>query len=267
MDHARVRRALWAHFVAHFIVDGYVYDWLLALVLIAVNFTIPNEILPPVERHYTPGDPALSYPVKSVPLTETQKYVLVFALPAAVAAAAQLWYRSLLDWHHLMLAVVEAFAIQSTFKKWMNMTGRLRPDWFARLATGDPETIAAGRTAYPSGHATETFACFGICTLYLMAKLKVMVQAGPGHLAKAMLCLTPLMLAALITCSRVVAYKHDFSDINAGMAIGLCSGALAYCLNYPSLFAANCDQPRRRARKAASSSTLCRDDGLLAPLV
>jgi hypothetical protein len=206
---------------------------------------------------------------------------------------------------------------------------------YARLATGDPQTIADGRTSYPSGHASETFACFGIATLYLMAKCKLMVQAGPvsagaskgrschgvqhvkmvltsswphwcchsvpprcaarvpgdpavtarrqrssiemwanhasgsacvhdtqktnhswqircavvsncchcahhvtlaptqGHLGKAMLCLTPLMLAALITCSRVVGYKHNFSDINAGMAIGLCSAFLAYNLNFP----------------------------------
>jgi membrane-associated phospholipid phosphatase len=51
------------------------------------------------------------------------------------------------------------------------------------------------------------------------------------------------MLAALITCSRVVAYKHDFSDINAGMAIGLCSAFLAYNLNYPRCVHA-CQGPR-----------------------
>lgn len=245
----------------HFISEGYLYDWLLALVLILINFTVPNILLPPVERAYAPNDPSLSYPNAYVPLTEDQKYALVFLLPAVIAGVAQLWYRSLLDWHHLMLSVLEGFALQSTFKKWMNMTGRLRPDWYARLATGDADTIAAGRTSYPSGHASETFACFGIATLYLMAKLKLMVQAGPGHLGKAMLCLTPLMLAALITCSRVVGYKHDFSDINAGMAIGLCSAFLAYNLNYPSLFAPNCDAPRTRARKTEEGM----DDPLLTP--
>lgn len=31
--------------------------------------------------------------------------------------------------HHLMLSTLEAFAVESTFKKWMNLVGRLRPDW------------------------------------------------------------------------------------------------------------------------------------------
>ncbi len=42
----------------------------------------------------------------------------------------------------------------------------------------------------------------------------------------------PLGFAAFITMSRVAAYKHDFSDVNAGMAIGLLSGIMAYMLNY-----------------------------------
>jgi membrane-associated phospholipid phosphatase len=47
-----------------------------------------------------------------------------------------------------------------------------------------------------------------------------------------MLCLAPLGFAAFITMSRVAAYKHDFADVNAGMLIGLCSGFLAYLVNY-----------------------------------
>jgi hypothetical protein len=82
----------------HFISEGYLYDWLLALVLILINFTVPNVLLPPVERAYSPNDPSLSYPNAYVPLTESQKYVLVFLLPAVIAGVAQLWYRSLLDW-------------------------------------------------------------------------------------------------------------------------------------------------------------------------
>jgi membrane-associated phospholipid phosphatase len=53
-----------------------------------------------------------------------------------------------------------------------------------------------------------------------------------GHFAKVMLCLAPLGLAALITMSRVAAYKHDWSDVNAGFIIGMWSGFLAYLINY-----------------------------------
>lgn len=151
-----------------------------------------------------------------------------------------------------MLSVIEGFAIESSFKKWMNLVGRLRPDWFARLATGDAATIGDGHTSYPSGHAAETFMAFGILSLYLMAKMKLFVRSSPGHFAKAVLALLPLGLATLITCSRVVGYRHDFSDINAGIIIGLFSGGLAYALNYHSPFSEQCDQPRQRPITQAS---------------
>jgi hypothetical protein len=82
----------------HFITEGYLYDWLLALVLIIINFTVPTVLLPPVERAYSPDDASLAYPIAHVPLTEDQKYALVFVLPAAIAAVAQLWCRNWLDW-------------------------------------------------------------------------------------------------------------------------------------------------------------------------
>lgn len=37
-------------------------DWLLALVLIIINFTIPGPVVKALHRVYIPGDPALSYP-------------------------------------------------------------------------------------------------------------------------------------------------------------------------------------------------------------
>lgn len=33
-----------------------------------------------------------------------------------------------------MLSTLEAFAVECSFKKWMNLVGRLRPDWCGRAA-------------------------------------------------------------------------------------------------------------------------------------
>jgi hypothetical protein len=82
----------------HFIVAGYVYDWLLALVLVVINWTVPCILIKPLDRFYVPDDPALSYPSLRAPLTEDQKFVLIFGLPALVSAVAQLWLKSWLDW-------------------------------------------------------------------------------------------------------------------------------------------------------------------------
>ncbi|KAF6265403.1 phosphatidic acid phosphatase type 2/haloperoxidase [Scenedesmus sp. NREL 46B-D3] len=211
---------------------GYIWDWLLAVTLIIVNFTIPGEVIPPLERMWFPNDPTLSYPPTRSWLSERGKFPVEFGIPLLVTALAQVHSRSLLDWHHFALALIEAFAIESSFKKWMNLVGKPRPDWYARVATGDPAVMRDGRTSYPSGHAAETFMAFGLLSLYLMAKLKLFTRQSQGHFAKVMLCLLPLGFAAFITMSRVAAYKHDFADVNAGMLIGLCSGVLAYLINY-----------------------------------
>jgi hypothetical protein len=31
--------------------------------------------------------------------------------------------------HHFALSLLEAFAIETSFKKWMNLVGKQRPDW------------------------------------------------------------------------------------------------------------------------------------------
>lgn len=67
-----------------------------------------------------------------------------------------------------------------------------------------------------------------VCRLRVCA-VCVLLQ---GHFAKVMLCLAPLGFAAFITMSRVAAYKHDWSDVNAGFIIGMWSGFLAYLINY-----------------------------------
>jgi membrane-associated phospholipid phosphatase len=54
-----------------------------------------------------------------------------------------------------------------------------RPARFARLSTHDPQTIEDGRTAYPSGHAAEMFAAMTVTSLYLLAKTRLFVSAGP----------------------------------------------------------------------------------------
>lgn len=81
--------------------------------------------------------------------------------------------------HHFALALLEAFAIECSFKKWMNLVGKQRPDWLVRLASGDQEKIREGRTSYPSGHAAETTMTFGLLTFYLLARLKLFTRQSP----------------------------------------------------------------------------------------
>lgn len=211
---------------------GYVWDWLLAAVLVYINFHVPGVVIQAVDRMYFPDDPNLRYPSVESWLNEQQKFPVEFGLPLLVVALVQIWGRSGADFHHFALSLLEGFAIETSFKKWMNLVGKQRPDWFVRLASGDEEKIREGRTSYPSGHAAETTMTFGILTFYLLARLRLFTRQSHGHFAKVMLCLAPLGFAVFITMSRVAAYKHDWSDVNAGFIIGMWSGFLAYLINY-----------------------------------
>eukprot|EP00775_Hariotina_reticulata_P011579 gene11579-11723_t len=155
------------------VVAGYIWDWLVAVALITINFTIPGSMVPAVDRLYFPNDPALSYPQVKSWLSERDKFPVELGVPLLVVGLAQIWGLSWIDLHHFALALIECLAVESTFKRWMNLVGKQRPDWYARLASGNEDNIREGRTSYPSGHAAETTATFGLLTMYLLARMKL----------------------------------------------------------------------------------------------
>jgi hypothetical protein len=66
----------WAlHAWRHLVGAGYIWDWLLAALLVWVNFNIPgSDLVPAVERMWFKDDPALRYPSGSESfLSEQQK--------------------------------------------------------------------------------------------------------------------------------------------------------------------------------------------------
>lgn len=54
------------------------------------------------------------------------------------------------------------------------------------------------------------------------------------------------MVATFTAVSRVVDYRHDFSDINLGMAIGLLCAIVSYMLNFEPLTSDRSGAPRVR---------------------
>jgi membrane-associated phospholipid phosphatase len=227
-------------------------DWLVAALLILQAFTIPVYLVPPVTRFIPKNDPSISYPHVAVPLTEAQKWLLLTMTPPLLGLlgnAPLLLARNgapqggggvaaaVVDTHALTLASVMSFALECSLKKWMNLVGKPRPDYQWRLDHG--LDVREGLFAYPSGHAAEMFAVGTVLALWLLGKARVLDASRPvrrwgGHLGAAVGCCVPWALATLVALSRVAGYRHDFSDVNAGMALGLCTGLLGYLLCYES---------------------------------
>jgi diacylglycerol diphosphate phosphatase / phosphatidate phosphatase len=107
--------------------------------------------------------------------------------------------------------------------------------------------------AFPSGHASSSFAAAVFLSLYLNAKLKVFSDHA-SHFWAFIVVLTPLILASLVSGSMYTSYvrtaaptpmeyaspnstqQHQACDLVFGMVIGLALGVLAYRSTYAAVF-------------------------------
>ena len=260
----RVSRVAAAQVASLFFAEGYLVEWATAGALLGVNYGVGGKRTPVTQR-YTATQPApdadLLHPYRPNSVSGSVLFVLCFAVPAALvlfanaaSAAAHLRGGRLgaaavavgtRDVAHFMLSLFQAYALASTWKVWLNVAvGRQRPDWYARLATGDAAIIAEGRLSYPSGHSAYTHASAAVCALYVAARLRVFASQDPprAQMARLLAAAAPLGVAGAVAASRLTDYRHHFSDVNAGALIGLLSGAACYRLNFEG-------QGRRIARR------------------
>ncbi|KAJ3045649.1 hypothetical protein HDV00_007774 [Rhizophlyctis rosea] len=125
-------------------------------------------------------------------------------------------------------------------------TGSLRPDFLARCqpvydpndqilhrviaCNGDYKTIKEGRKSFFSGHSSFSHAALVYVSLYLSRHLNF---RRPPIALKYIICLLPLVLAALIALSRVANYWHRWEDIVVGGAVGYAIAILSYRYHHP----------------------------------
>ena len=186
-------------------------------------------------RYQVPHDPDTSYPIMADTITDTDLAILITVIPIGVFVLGLLCHKKLSDFHHALLTLMEGFALVTLFKRWMNLVGRYRPIYQALLLTNSTSQIEDGRQSYPSGHAAYMFLAMSITTLYLLGHLRVFAMPHRGNFALAFFCLAPVILATFVAVTRPANHRHHFSDINAGMCIGLFTGIFAYLLNFESI--------------------------------
>jgi diacylglycerol diphosphate phosphatase/phosphatidate phosphatase len=142
-----------------------------------------------------------------------------------------------------------------------NAVGRPRPDLLARcqassgtkpnlLVTIDACTapkgfiLHDGWRSFPSGHSSSAFAGLGFLALFFAGQLQVFRYAAGGRdLSRALLCLAPLLGAAMIAISRCEDYRHDVYDVCIGSALGMTVAYWSYRRHWPHLSNPRCDEP------------------------
>ena len=156
-----------------------------------------------------------------------------------------------------------------------NSVGRPRPDLVSRC---DPQpgtlkdelvTIAVctetarhklqdGWRSFPSGHSSFSFAGLGWLALFFASQTHC-VRAR-GSLILVLLCLTPVMGAALIAVSRLEDYRHDVGDVLVGSIIGCVVTYLNWRRYYPSLLSKWCDEPYEPPGSKSGYQKAARDE-------
>lgn len=136
--------------------------------------------------------------------------------------------------------------------------GRPRPDLIARCKPGpdapqhemvgveictetNHHVLHDGWRSYPSGHSSFSFAGLGWLALVLASQTHVLRPRA--NLATVLVCMAPLVGAAMIAISRLEDYRHDVFDVVSGSVLGLAIAYFNWRRYYPSLLDKQCHEP------------------------
>ena len=111
-----------------------------------------------------------------------------------------------------------------------------RPNYQARLATGDKNTINDGMRSFPSEHAAVSFATSTYLTFFLFQYLGD--NRIPAVLGLKCLLATGInSMSFIISALRVIENEHHIQDVVVGGVIGVLISSFFYCLqNYFGIY-------------------------------
>jgi len=243
------RSSTWYH-------KSYILDGLVAFGLFVIVGII-NLSVEPYHRYLPPNDPMVTYPNKPDIVPIELLIVISLVLPIIVFLVFFLKNRSSHDLHHAFLGLMASIFITNIFTAALKMAaGRYRPDWLSTFAATDDNE---GRYSFPSGHASNVFSGMTFLVLYLCGKTNLFSEHRTTSFAKAVLVMSPMVLAFFVAVSRTMDYHHNFSDIIAGSLIGLACSMCTYYMYFPSLFHPLCHLSKLHeslVRKKDERSTL-----------
>jgi len=228
----RFSEASWWHY-------SYFIDYVLIVILFVLGQVVAAK-LPPYHRYIPTNDPSISYPNKKDIIPNWAMLVLANLGPIAIFAFYQIWGRSLHDFHHSCLGILEGLGFTVFFTGFIKIfAGELRPNY---LSHGDSKDE---RGSFPSGHASVMFQGMTFLSLWMCGKFGLFKKAG-GHVWQQFIIFVPLIAAGLVALTRIRDYHHNFVDITAGAVLGAAIAVINYFLKYPPLWKKRCEIPKRR---------------------
>jgi diacylglycerol diphosphate phosphatase/phosphatidate phosphatase len=231
-----------------------VAEWIVCLALIG-GFIAFGKWGPVYCRPTTWDDVAIARPYKPntfptyslVPISVAPVLIYVglsFAFPIGGTSGMP----PVMEASALALMQARSIALNCVITEPLKMyAGEFRPDFLARLQRAhvprpeDPSQemdycnittaeVVEGRKSFPSGHSSTSFAAMTPLVLFLVKRLGVAGHAR-GSIARLLVGMLPMVLAAVVAVSRTHDNRHHFVDICAGSFIGFGCGIAAYWLS------------------------------------
>ncbi|KAI0505746.1 PAP2 superfamily protein [Xylaria bambusicola] len=139
-----------------------------------------------------------------------------------------------------------------------NAVGRPRPDLIARCKPApstkpdmlvsidvctetNHHTLHDGWRSFPSGHSSFSFSGLGYLSFFLAGQLRIF--RDKKGLGRSLVCLAPLVGAAMIAISRCQDYRHDVYDVCVGSFLGITVALWSYRRYWPRLNSRDCHEP------------------------
>jgi len=215
-----------------------------AIIILDISFT--EFVFSPYERLLPNDAPGLGYPVIEPFIPWWLFLFISVVLPFLAFGIFQIALKSVHDFHHACLGLLEAVAINLVLTDTIQfLAGEYRPDWNNRVREGIPRELKDGRLSFPSGYSSLAYTTMTYLSLYMGGKFGVLRKDG-GQMWKVVIMLLPYGGAIIVSLSSTMDYRNNFVDVVGGMVIGLFVGTLCYFLNFYSLFGKNSHLPKSR---------------------
>ncbi|KAK5162866.1 uncharacterized protein LTR77_011123 [Saxophila tyrrhenica] len=234
------------------------YTAFILLVVLEVLLKVFDE---PFHQLFRLDDPRIQYPhaeVERVPVF----WLFFYAggLPLIIVVVWTLiWRRDVHKAHVSILGLATSVLLTSFLTDVIkDAVGRPRPDLIARcspdISTPKNELVGVevctetihhvlhdGWRSFPSGHSSFSFAGLGYLSLFFASQTHLMHPRT--SLLTVLLCIAPLLGAALIAISRLEDYRHDKEDVTVGAILGLLVAYFTWRRYYPGLLDKHSDEP------------------------
>jgi len=239
---------------------SYAGDYTGLIVLAVLEFLI-QFFGEPFHQLFLLSDERLQYPHAEV---ERVSVFWLFMYAAGVPLVVLIlwtlaWRRDIHKAHVTILGLVTSILLTSFLTEVVkNAVGRPRPDLLARCSpkssTPKNELVSVavctetihhllqdGWRSFPSGHSSFSFAGLGWLSIFFASQTHTL-QPHTSLLAT-LLCIAPLLGAAMIAISRLEDYRHDVEDVIVGGLLGMTVAYFTWRRYYPALMDRHCDEP------------------------